>query len=190
MRRTHKALHSAILALMQELPYEAITVQGIAERADLNRATFYLHFGSKEELLAASLESHFDALVARITETRSDVPFWEDATSAVMVFEYVAENHELYTMMLGEKGLGHVIHRILQYLAWYDEMELTRFLPAGVTTTIPIPVLSHHLAGSLFALAKWWLDNGMPYSPAEMAEMLRKVCEIGVRGLIEEAGEL
>lgn len=162
-----------------------MTIQEITERADLNRATFYLHYSSKEELLADSLEGHFDAVVARIVAEVGERPYWEDATSAQIVFEYVAENSELYKVLLGEQGLGHVMHRILHYMAAFDEIALARHVPPGAETIVPLPVLAQQLAGSLFALAKWWLENDMPYAPAEMAEMMRQMCDRGVRGIIE-----
>jgi AcrR family transcriptional regulator len=190
VRRTHQALQEAILELVQEKPYEAITIQEITDRSDLNRATFYLHYNSKEELLAASLESHFDAVVARIGEAVGKRPYWEDAASTQIVFEYVAENHELYKVLLGEKGLGYVIHRILGYMAAFDEAALAQHLPPGREPLAPLPVLAQQLAGAFFAVARWWLENGMPYSPAEMAEMMRQMCDVGVRGLVEGGVEL
>jgi AcrR family transcriptional regulator len=184
VRRTHQALQEAILALAQEQPYEAITIQAITDRADLNRATFYLHFNSKEELLADALESHFDEVVARIAQETSNRPYWEDAKSAEIVFEYVAENNDLYKVLLGEKGLGYVMHRILLYMATFDEQALAQHVPAGKNLIIPIPILAQQTAGGLFALAKWWLENDLPYSPAEMAEMLRQICAMGIQGII------
>jgi AcrR family transcriptional regulator len=185
VRRTHQALQQALLELVQEQPYESIPIQAITDRADLNRATFYLHFSSKEELLAAGLESHFDEVVARIGREAGNRPYWEDATSAKIVFEYVAENCKLYKVLLGEKGLGYVMHRILHYMATFDEQALAQHVPQDVTPLIPIPILAQQTAGGFFALAKWWLENEMPYSPAEMAEMLRQMCAVGVRGIIE-----
>ncbi|MCB8943088.1 MAG: TetR/AcrR family transcriptional regulator [Ardenticatenaceae bacterium] len=185
VRRTHQALQEAMLSLIQEKPYDAITIQEITERGDLNRATFYLHYSSKEELLADSLEGHFDAVVARIAAEVGERPYWEDATSAQIVFEYVAGNSELYKVLLGEKGLGHVMHRILRYMSAFDEVALARHMPPGTEPVVPIAVLAQQTAGALFALAKWWLENDMPYSAAEMAEMLRRMCALGVRGIMQ-----
>lgn len=184
VRRTHQALQEAMLFLIQEQSYESITIQAITDRADLNRATFYLHYNSKEELLADALESHLNEVVARIAQETSNRPYWEDAKSAEIVFEYVAENSDLYKVLLGEKGLGHVMHRILLYMATFDEHTLAQHVPTGKTPAIPIPIMAQQTAGGLFALAKWWLENDMPYSPVEMAEMLRQVCAVGVRGII------
>jgi hypothetical protein len=41
--------------------------------------------------------------------------------------------------------------------------------------SIPIPILSHYLATELFVLLKWWLDQGMPYSPERMDEIFHEL---------------
>jgi AcrR family transcriptional regulator len=54
IKRTRQWLHQALLALMGEKSFEAITVQDVAERAGVNRATFYAHFPDKYALLEHS----------------------------------------------------------------------------------------------------------------------------------------
>ncbi len=49
--RTRGLFRKALLDLMNEKSFQALTVQDIAERATLNRATFYAHFADKYALL-------------------------------------------------------------------------------------------------------------------------------------------
>jgi AcrR family transcriptional regulator len=51
IKRTRQWLYHALLALMGEKSFEAITVQDVAERAEVNRVTFYAHFPDKYALL-------------------------------------------------------------------------------------------------------------------------------------------
>ena len=67
IRRTKKALKDALTEILIEGDYENASIQTITDRADLNRATFYLHYGAKEELLLVMIESRFDQLVAGTT---------------------------------------------------------------------------------------------------------------------------
>src|ERR1700716_1744895 len=50
VKRTRKLLQDALLELLAEKSFDAITVQDIAERSTINRATFYAHFVDKYEL--------------------------------------------------------------------------------------------------------------------------------------------
>jgi len=51
VRRTRKLLIEAFMGLMKEQRFSSITIQNIAVRAGVNRATFYTHFEDKHELL-------------------------------------------------------------------------------------------------------------------------------------------
>lgn len=53
--RTRKLIRDALASLLAEKNFESITVQDIAERATVNRATFYAHFTDKFALLDAMI---------------------------------------------------------------------------------------------------------------------------------------
>ena len=178
VRRTRNLLGKALLALVQEKKFEQITIQDITDRADLNRATFYLHYGSKEELLADSLEGYFDDLVQQIAAKTMDTPIWENHEADELVFAHVAEHADLYRVLLGENGMGYVINRIIDYIAQYSEAQFRAGLE-GSALQAPIEIMARHVAGSLYALITWWLMNDMPYTPREMAEMTTRLCAAG-----------
>ena len=72
--RTRAQIVEAGLMLLAERPPEALTVDAIVEAAGLAKGTFYYHFQSIEELVAAvgaKLADSFDELLA---PSRLDVP--------------------------------------------------------------------------------------------------------------------
>jgi AcrR family transcriptional regulator len=93
VRRTRKLLGDALRSLMKERSFSAISVQDIAERATVNRATFYAHYPGKEELAASVLQDDLNAALARrFSQCPSLSP--EDLTTiAVSVFEFVGSMH-------------------------------------------------------------------------------------------------
>jgi AcrR family transcriptional regulator len=64
IRRTRQMLFDAFRALLAEKTFDAITVQDIAERSTLNRATFYDHFPDKFALLEAMIAERFRAVIS------------------------------------------------------------------------------------------------------------------------------
>lgn len=177
-KRSRNLLGQALLELVREKKFEQITIQDITDRADLNRATFYLHYGSKEELLADSLEAYFDELVQQISTKTMNKPIWENPEADEMVFSHVADHADLYRVLLGENGLGYVINRVIDYIAQYSELQLRMGLGTAVTQA-PIEIMARHVAGSLYAIITWWLMNDMPYTPLQMAEMTTRLCVTG-----------
>lgn len=59
VRRTRQMLDQAFLELLAEKGFDAITVQDVAARAGVNRATFYAHFPDKFALLDYSIRVSF-----------------------------------------------------------------------------------------------------------------------------------
>ena len=51
IRYTRYALQNALIACMQQKPFNRITVREICETADINRSTFYMHYKDIYELL-------------------------------------------------------------------------------------------------------------------------------------------
>ena len=47
IRRTHHFLQEALIALISEQGFQALTVGDLTERAMINRATFYRHYQDK-----------------------------------------------------------------------------------------------------------------------------------------------
>src|SRR5690348_9569714 len=100
VRRSRRLLADALLLLVTEKPFGEITVQDIADRADMNRATFYLHFRSKEELLLSALTEQFDELVSTFGEISPTRPLWENPEIDRLIFAHVAENARIYKALL------------------------------------------------------------------------------------------
>ncbi len=57
--RTNNLIRDALKGLLAEKSFESISVQDIAERATVNRATFYAHFQDKFALLDALIRDDF-----------------------------------------------------------------------------------------------------------------------------------
>ena len=59
VKRTRLLLEQAFMVVLKEKGFQTITVQDIAQRAGVNRATFYAHFEDKYDLLDHSIRQGF-----------------------------------------------------------------------------------------------------------------------------------
>src|ERR1700694_5494917 len=72
VKRTRKLLQDALLELLAEKSFDAITVQDIAERSTINRATFYAHFVDTYALFGSYIHEWFrSALREHLTDCAS-----------------------------------------------------------------------------------------------------------------------
>jgi AcrR family transcriptional regulator len=185
-QRTRQLLRDALIALILERGYDDITVQHITDKANLGRATFYLHFKDKDELLSKSLEEVFEDLKLRIGQPSRERFLAGENPAALVVFEHVAANRDLYRVMLKAQGVAGLLKNIHEYVAVNIEQRLRAVMPND--PSVPFVMLSHYCAGSIIALATWWLENDMPHSEQEMAQMYNRVVATGIIGLLSDKG--
>jgi AcrR family transcriptional regulator len=179
VRRTRHRLRDALIQLILEQGYDHITIQEITDTADLSRATFYLHYKDKDELLAISLEEMFDELVESVKDLmlRRKLELDDDNPPSLPVFKHVEEYADLYRSLLGERGVSSVINRTLTYISRIAEQQYRMLIDEDEADNllVPIEVASRHLAGALFSMVSWWLENDMPYKPEKMAQMFHQL---------------
>jgi len=179
--RTQKMLWEALIALIQEKEYSEITIQDIADRANVNRVTFYLHYRDKQDLLVKSVEVIFNDLNSKITPLtgenfRLDIP----PQGLTMVYQYIADNAKFYRIILGENGIPFLIDRFRRYLA---EIAIQRFQMLTTPQSqrpLPLEMVVQYAAGSMIGLINWWLENDMPIPPAEFAQQTLLLTAYGV----------
>ena len=181
IKRTIKLLGDALMQLIVEKGYSAINIQDITERADVSRTTFYLHFNSIDDLLFERMREMYEELgdVAKSLDW-NDPKAVEEAMCDPMDFEHVQRYLDFYRVMFSDKGSMAFLLRVMDYLARVVEKTLRDALPAGVEPNIPLGMLAYSSAGTEIAVIRWWILNGMVYTPQEMANMLYQAQVKGV----------
>ncbi len=116
-RRTEKHIREAFLHLLRTKKYEKITVNNIAELAEISRNAFYSHYYSKEELLYSLMDSLiqscidnqeqilenkdiYDEAVARDVLVASVTPLYEDEKLSKLFF--IINGGEMFSQRLAK----------------------------------------------------------------------------------------
>ena len=173
VERTREALRGALMALIEEKGFEAISVQDISERARLNRATFYLHYRDKQDLLIRTSEAVFDRLAAEAGPIdRGNLAFQKPPQQVVILFQHLAKQRDFYRVVLGKSGVPALVARMRAYLVAYTQPRIAS-LHSLYPAAVPIlddTFISEYVAGALLGIIIWWLDNDLPHSPEYMAD--------------------
>ncbi|MBX2998323.1 MAG: TetR/AcrR family transcriptional regulator [Caldilineaceae bacterium] len=177
--RSRQLLRDSLVTWMLEKEYEAISVQDITDRADLGRATFYLHYKDKDDLLLSMLEALYDELVDRI-ETQCTLHNFS-VPPIQYVFEHAAENKDLYKVVLSGAGKTALLTRTRDYMVTLLVKSMKELDNAP---QIPLEVTAVYLAGAQMHLIGWWLEKEMPYSIHEMVNMYQGLTMYGVMAML------
>jgi AcrR family transcriptional regulator len=171
VRRTHKLLWEALMALLIEQDFEAISVKDICDRAMVHRTTFYKHYQDKYDLLLLGMGEMHKALICKI---HADTPISADnshrSTRLKYIFEHIEENRHFYKIMLCGDGIAPFQNVMRTHLAGLYESGLQVRMQGKPTPPIPVPVIAQFYAGALISITTWWLENDLPCSCKEIAD--------------------
>lgn len=177
--RTRRSLRDALFSLARERALDEISISDIADRAGINRSTYYQHYSDKDTLLAEALDAVIEETVAEATETPiNDV---DGARLLAAYLDHVEQNAALYRKLLGESGSAAIQVRMTRRLqsiiaSVLDQPEQPGEVvaasggaqpPRGVPG-LPTGIAAAAMAGSALATVRAWLDTE-PLPPARTA---------------------
>lgn len=175
--RTKRLIIDALLDLIDELPYEAISIKEIAARAGIARTTFYMHYASKEEALGDRLRELNRRFIDRLREA-IDEGRYEPSTPGVLGFSAWAGERRLF-LALDKAGVAGLIQEAVR--RGIDE-SMRLLSEKGVIERPPheaYGLMLDYLAGAHGAMLLRWLREGCATDPERLAafhiEMLSSI---------------
>jgi AcrR family transcriptional regulator len=185
--RTRQMLRDALVATIIEQGYDAANIQNITERAGLRRATFYLHYRDKEDLLLSMLAETTDALMQEMEAQTGDLLTAEaQYAQELMTFQHVQTRADLYRAILSGQGAAQITRGLRDHLAARIREKCVSQNRAN-SLPVPVEVLANYLAAVKLNMIIWWLDQGLPYTPEQMAAMVTRLVLDGAGGMLEAA---
>ncbi|WP_318509181.1 TetR/AcrR family transcriptional regulator [Bacillus sp. T3] len=171
--RTKRMFTEALISLIQENGDKSkLTVQDIANRAELNRATFYLHYQDIDDLMEQMIEENLEEL-NKTMKTLSEENQLKTKSSASqnrldLFLDQLYQKAGLYKVMMENKDFrNRVFKLLLEIIEFWDEHRKEQ----GRSFNVPNEIL----ASSTLGILSWWLEEGTPYSPSYLAKQIRQM---------------
>ncbi|MFD0050070.1 TetR/AcrR family transcriptional regulator [Actinomycetes bacterium NPDC127524] len=162
--KSQLAIKNAVTHLMSEKSFDDITIQDIADRADVNRGTIYLHYTDKYDLLDKMIEEHMDNL-RELCQSAAEMTFQE---GNYVWYEYFERNYLFFSTMLASKGAPSFRTRFLNLVI--EEFKADVDTSQGKNKGLSEDVILQFFGSSVVGAVEWWFKNGKPLSASVMAE--------------------
>lgn len=183
--RTRKWLHEALLDLLKEKSFDAITIQDITRKADIARMTFYRHFQDKDELLQSCTKQFLDGIQPLL---KSPLHSKETETGTIVrqnlksFYDYALEHQETFNVLL-TGAAGTIVRKQLR--DYCIDLILESLEGGGTlkTLTSPPELVATFVAEGAIGLMIKWLETNTQQSTQLLAETVANLAERGVFGL-------
>lgn len=161
------------MAELSNRAFEEISVKDICERAMVHRTTFYKHYADKYDLLEQGMRQIVDGLIAEEAHLPpSAYSIEEPPPYFIRLFEHAAQEQQFYKLMVCGEGIGPFQKLLKEYIVGVVSANVRELPPARRQFAVPPAMHAQFVAGATLSLLAWWLENGMPLSPRQMAQYL------------------
>jgi len=171
VRYTKEALRQSLLDLMKEKPVEKISVKELCEKADVNRSTFYVYYGSPQELLNAVLDDMYAAIAAKPQKFDTLQEFLCNICENLMGFR---------DLMVIISGSGDLIGLLFRLIGIWEENFMTWMSKCGIDNERATLLYRYVSTGASFAIGTWVVSGGMGKSAQQVATELEQVILHGI----------
>ena len=170
--RTRDRLGTAMWALFQEKPFDAITVQELLDRAGVSRSTFYTYFRDKNDLFVTDVDEFLERMATGLVG-RTDAG---DRVAPVReLFSHIGEMRKLYVAFVASGRIHEFFDLTRGHFTRGIEARLAELPRAARLTPQRRAALSQAFGGALVSLLSWWVDGGCVMTPAAMDELFHAI---------------
>ena len=179
--RTKQQIRQALIDLLCEKSEKDISVRELAQRAGINRGTFYIHYKDIHDLVEQLVDEATEKLLAVCKRhppaqtPRESYPFLTD------LFETLQSDPQLFAILLGSSCSHAYSERICVML----QENFLNDLLAVFYSADPKQrqVASAFIVAGCLHQALQWLENGTQESPDEIAYLTGRVIMHGIDAL-------
>lgn len=164
--KTRKAIMTSFVELLMEKDFEKITINEIAERADINRGTLYLHYIDKFDVMDQCVDAHITQLLT-YCEGSAENRLSENAIKKV--FEYLEQNYMIYKVLLKNEHVGFFRNRLYET---FSQMGMKVTHNRHDNSSVSDDVTNQFLTSGFIGIIEWWIECNMPCTVDEITKQV------------------
>ena len=152
IRKSQELIKKAMIELMAKKDFDSITIQNIADKADVSRGTIYLHYTDKYDLVEKMIAEHIDILYdLNYSTAESDHP-----SRSGLWAKYFERHFDFFSVILASR-CAHFFHD--QYMALLialirHDINVTGLKYQGFFDE---EVIINWTASASVGLTEWWI---------------------------------
>lgn len=184
-KHTVERMHQAMVVLLSEKSFEKISVVDIAKKAGINRTTFYLFYGSKEELLMEMYNSFLDEYMEMF---KQELEYNEtvDVSSYQRGFKIVSENERMLKAVWNVHVPGYEPYFVMKSAIENAVKEYLEKNELGVKHGGTADFFALLFSANVMALVEWWMHNYKDYDASFIEQVIVSHSNKGLLHLLEK----
>ncbi|MBO5286215.1 MAG: TetR/AcrR family transcriptional regulator [Clostridia bacterium] len=181
--KTRKLIIETFKEMIIEMDYNEITIKELADRANINRKTFYAHFECIEDILAELIELVSERFISNLESAGVfTTPTVEMCVKAIDLT--LNENRDLYKKLIVANSYRFFLRSVKDTIKQtVYKLNLSNFVECN---PVELDFISEFIASGLAKIYKMWLEDNKGISQERIGELAGRVCFYGFNSFIKK----
>lgn len=175
-RKTKQLIQESFILLLEQKPFDSITVGDLSKVAGINRGTFYLHYLDKYDLLEKieqqlfeDLGNHIDELQSHYSATQNFEKHQEQL--AASLFSSIQAQAPLLKVFLSHHGRAGFHFRFRDAFSQKVRVNLEQNKVIQSKLNLSMDYFLAFITSAFLGLVEQWVQNGLDKTPQEMTSL-------------------
>lgn len=181
VRKTKKAIRNAFAALLATQDINQITVKEIADKADINRKTFYNYYRGIHEVMDEIENSLVQAFDESLYQTATLIDLRDPAPVFQRLTQLLQDDQELYGCLLCMTGNSSLKEKLFSTLKAHalDSLQLHLTLSEEETE-----ILAHYIFAGLMSVYQYWFRSNRQMPIEDLTQLVSRLSFYGVTAVL------
>lgn len=172
MADAEEKIRTALMALVERFPYDAISVQGICDEAGLSRKTFSRHFSTKEDVVFDQLKTDLATPTTAILDLLPAGSFADSETVMLKIcYGNFYAHRDLYRKVADTLGMAWLMERVM---AVGRLIGTQPYEEDGIDNRRELDFVITLYSGVTAAALRWWMENDFALTTDELVQWVVK----------------
>lgn len=147
--RTKSSLHEALCSLLMEKPSAEITVKELAEKADINRKTFYIHYESVDDVLNEWFWEFVNTMTEEIKSIHAEVGVFSEEGIKLFV-DFMRSEEKIINDLMNSPNVTTIMIKVQSILHERFSEEFSQIIK-NKNQDIDCEIIASFIAGGVMS---------------------------------------
>ena len=187
VRKTKRAIRNAFAALLAEKDVNQITVKDIADRADINRKTFYNHYRGVYQVMDEIENSIVDDFDLMLREASGSIDLRNPAMIYEKLTQLLQKDIDFYGNLLCMNGNNSLRDKLFSQLKAHALVSMQSRLPIAQQE---LELGIHFTFSGLMSVYQHWFQSDRTLSLDELTKTVSRLSFYGVSDFLSASRQL
>lgn len=181
--KTKKAIYRAFAQLLSEKNINDITIKDIADRADINRKTFYNYYDGIYELIGEIENKIIDSFEKVIREHNVNELLHNPNKMFDELVKIINSDFDFYQYLISVESNSNLVSKLFISLKSRAKEVISEY---SVLDEATLDIVLDFVISGMFTVFQRWFNSSKEHSLDDMAKIVATLSYNGINGLLKD----